>query len=74
MSAMSIALPAADVREDGPPSAHGSRGSDRAAVLSSSSRFVSTTCAAGKHRAEARGESRHTTEDLFEVREGCRFD
>ena len=41
---------------------------------SSSSRFVSTTCAAGKHRAEAHGESRHTTEDLFEVREGCRFD
>ena len=41
---------------------------------SSSSRFVSTTCAAGKHRAEAQGESRHTTEDLFEVREGCRFD
>ena len=41
---------------------------------SSSSRFVSTTCAAGKHRAEAQGESRHTTEDLFEVREGLRFD
>ena len=32
MSAMSFALPAADVREDG-PLAHGSRGSDRAAAL-----------------------------------------
>ncbi len=41
---------------------------------SSSSRFVSTTCAAGKLRAEAWGESRCTTEDLFEVREGLRFD
>ena len=45
-----------------------------ARLHSSSSRFVSTTCAAGKHRAEAHGESRHTTEDLFEVREGLRFD
>ena len=27
-----------------------------------------------KHRAEAQGESRLTTEDLFEVREGLRFD
>ena len=41
---------------------------------SSSSRFVSTTCAAGKHRAEARGESRLTTEDRRRAREGLRFD
>ena len=41
---------------------------------SSSPRFVSTTCAACKHPGEAQGVSRHTTEDLFEVREGLRFD
>ena len=41
---------------------------------SSSSRFVPTTFVTCKHRAEAQGASRHTTEDLFEVREGLRFD
>ena len=40
----------------------------------SSSRFIPTTCAACKQRGEAQGVSRHTTEDLFEVREGLRFD
>ena len=64
---MSIALPAADVRDDG-PLAHGSRGNARAAAL------VPATSAACKHRGEAQGVSRHTTEDWFEVREGLRFD
>ena len=41
---------------------------------SSSPRFVSTTCAACKHPGEAQGVSRHATEDLFEVREGLRFE
>ena len=41
---------------------------------SSSSRFVPTTFVACKHRGEAQGVSRHTTEDWFEVREGLRFD
>ena len=41
---------------------------------SSSSRFIPMTFVTCKHRAEAQGESRLTTEDLFEVREGLRFD
>ena len=40
---------------------------------SSSSRFVSTTCAACKHQGEAQGELRHTTEDRRRAREGSRF-
>ena len=40
----------------------------------SSSRFIPMTFVTCKHRAEAQGESRLTTEDLLEVREGLRFD
>ena len=45
-----------------------------ARLRSSSSRFISMTFVTCKHRAVAQGESRLTTEDLFEVREGLRFD
>ena len=41
---------------------------------SSSSRFVSTTCAAGKLQGEAQRERRRTTEDGMVVREVLRFD
>ena len=40
----------------------------------SSSRFVSTTCAACRQRGEAQGESQLTTEDRRRAREGLRFD
>ena len=41
---------------------------------SSSSRFVSTTCAAGKLQGEAQRERRRMTEDGMVVREVLRFD
>ena len=73
LRAMSIAPPAEHVRQDA-PLAYRSRGSYRAAALWSSSRFVSTTCAACRQRGEAPGELRLTTEDRRRAREGLRFD
>ena len=69
---MSVALPAADVREDG-PLGHGSRGSVRVAALEQLALRFDDLCDL-QHRAEAQGASRHTTADLLEVRGGLRFD
>ena len=69
---MSIALPAADVRVD-EPLANGSRGSNRAAALEQLPLRLDHLCGRQASR-RGTGESRHTTEDLFEAREGLRFD
>ena len=73
MRSMSIAPPAEHVREDG-PLGHGSRGSARAVALEQLALRSDDLC---DLQASSRGtgfESRLTTEDLFEVREGLRFD
>ena len=73
MRAMSIALPATDVRED-EPLAHGSRGSYRAAALEQLALHQDHLRGLCRQRGEAQGESRLTTEDRRRAREGLRFD
>ena len=71
-SAIAIALPAADARDDA-LLGHGSRGNARAAALEQLALRSDNLCDL-QHRGEAQGASRHTTADLFEVRGGLRFD